>query len=116
MNPLARLLQEFPLIVLDGAFATELERRGCDLNDPLWSAKALLEQPDIIRQVHTDYFEAGADCAITASYQASVEGFQRRGLTEAQALDLIRRSVSIAREARDHFWDGPGRRNLGEIP
>ena len=108
MNPLTRMLQEFPLIVLDGAFATELERRGCDLNDPLWSAKVLLEQPDIIGQVHADYFEAGADCAITASYQASVEGFQRRGLTGAEALDLIRRSVTLAREARDRFWEGAG--------
>ena len=110
MNPLSRLLQEFPFLVLDGAFATELERRGCDLNDPLWSAKVLLEQPDIIGQVHTEYFEAGADFAITASYQASVEGFQRRGLTGAQALGLIQRSVGIAREARDRFWEGPGRR------
>ena len=108
MNPLTRMLEDYPLLVLDGAFATELERRGCDLNDPLWSAKVLLERPEIIGQVHTDYFAAGADCAITASYQASVEGFRRRGLTEAQALELIGRSVTIAREARDRFWEDPG--------
>jgi len=110
MNPLTRILQEFPLMVLDGAFATELERRGCDLNDPLWSAKALLERPDLIGEVHLAYFEAGADCAITASYQASVEGFRRRGLSEARALDLIGRSVGIAQEARDRFWADPGHR------
>lgn len=110
MDPLARMLQETPLMVLDGALATELERRGCDLDDPLWSAKVLLENPELIAAVHTDYFEAGADCAITASYQASVEGFRRRGLTTEQALGLIRRSVSLARDARDRFWEDPGHR------
>lgn len=110
MNPLTQLLRETPLVVLDGALATELERRGCDLNDPLWSARALLECPERIAAVHADYFEAGADCAITASYQASVEGFRRRGLDEDQALELIRRSVALAREARDRFWEQPRNR------
>ena len=110
MDPLAPMLRTAPLVVLDGALATELERRGCDLNDPLWSAKVLLEQPERIGAVHTDYFEAGADCAITASYQASVEGFRRRGLTTEQALGLIRRSVTLARDARDRFWEQPAHR------
>ena len=80
MNPIASILRDYPLIVLDGALATELERRGCDLRDPLWSAKVLLEAPELIRQLHLDYLLAGADGVITASYQASVEGFTRRGL------------------------------------
>src|SRR5512134_2303145 len=84
------------LVILDGGLATELERRGADLRDPLWSAKILLEEPELIRAVHLDYFRAGADCAITASYQASVEGFARRGLGEAEALGLIQRSVQLA--------------------
>lgn len=104
MNPLAPLLEQYPLLILDGALATELERRGCDLRDPLWSAKVLLENPEFIRQVHWDYFQAGADCVITASYQATVEGFLRRGLTREAALALIQRSVQLAIEARDTFW------------
>ncbi|VTP65573.1 Homocysteine S-methyltransferase [Serratia rubidaea] len=52
-------------LILDGALATELEARGCDLSDPLWSAKVLLENPTLIYQVHLDYFRAGAQCAIT---------------------------------------------------
>ncbi|HCB02202.1 MAG TPA: homocysteine S-methyltransferase, partial [Anaerolineae bacterium] len=74
MNPIEQLLQKQNIIVLDGALATELENRGCDLNDSLWSARVLMEQPDLIQQVHLDYFNAGADVAITASYQATVEG------------------------------------------
>ena len=61
MNPIATILQSHPLMILDGALATELERRGADLRDPLWSAKVLLEAPDLIRDVHMDYFRAGAD-------------------------------------------------------
>jgi homocysteine S-methyltransferase len=104
MNPIAQILSQFPLVILDGALATELERRGCDLNDPLWSAKILLEQPDVIYQVHLDYFRAGADCATTASYQATFAGFEKRGLTHAQARALIQKSVQIAMQARDAFW------------
>ncbi|MEC2112803.1 homocysteine S-methyltransferase [Bacillus stercoris] len=104
MNPIQHILDTFPLIVLDGAMATELERKGCDLNDSLWSAKILMEEPDLIKQVHTDYFAAGADCAITASYQSTFEGFAARGLSEAEARRLIKLSVSIAAEARDEFW------------
>lgn len=104
MNPIENILQKFPLVILDGAMATELERHGCDLNDSLWSAKILMENPDLIKQVHLDYFAAGADCAITASYQATIEGFVKKGLSETEALSLIQSSVRIAVKARDEFW------------
>ncbi len=107
MNPLTPILRRHPIILLDGALATELEQRGCDLRDPLWSAKVLLETPDLIRQVHLDYFLAGADGAITASYQATVAGFMRRGLSSTEAIALIQRSVRLAIEARDAFWADP---------
>ncbi len=104
MNPIQSILDHQSALVIDGALATELERRGHNLKDELWSAKILLEQPDAIQQVHYDYFAAGADCAITASYQASIEGFRKRGLSESEALTLIQKSVQIARAARDGFW------------
>jgi homocysteine S-methyltransferase len=96
-------------MILDGALATELQRRGADLNDPLWSARVLLEQPELIRAVHRDYFAAGADVATTASYQASFEGFARRGVDAAGAAQLMRDSVALAIAARQEFWnDGSG--------
>jgi homocysteine S-methyltransferase len=104
MNPIASILDHYPALVIDGALATELERRGCDLKDDLWSARILLEQPEIIKQVHLDYFKAGADCAITASYQATIEGFTKRGSTESEAIALIQKSVKLAKQARDEFW------------
>jgi homocysteine S-methyltransferase len=92
-------------LVADGALATELEARGCDLADPLWSAKVLLEQPNLIRQVHRDYFRAGATVAITASYQATPQGFVQRGIGEAKALELVALSVRLADEARSGHLD-----------
>lgn len=96
-------LAESKVLILDGALATELERRGEDLNDPLWSARVLLEAPEKIRAVHLDYFRAGADIATTASYQATVAGFARRGFSEREALNLIKRSVQLAAAAREDF-------------
>ena len=103
MNPLENLLRRKKVIIVDGALATELERRGCDLKNELWSAKVLLEQPEIIRAVHLDYFNSGADIAITASYQATVEGLAKRGLNKNEALNLMQKSVHIAQDARDEF-------------
>ncbi len=87
--------------VLDGGLATELERRGHDLSDPLWSARLLVESPAEIVEAHLAYFRAGARVAVTASYQASFEGFATRGIGSAAAIDLLRKSVGLAAEARD---------------
>ncbi len=86
--------------VIDGGLATELERAGADLSGGLWSARLLAEQPDLIRQVHAAYFEAGANIAITASYQASYSGFAKRGLSAEQTNVLLRRSIELAQAAR----------------
>jgi homocysteine S-methyltransferase len=93
-------------LVLDGGLATRLEMLGADLSDELWSARLLVEDPALIRRVHADYFAAGADVATTASYQASIPGFVRRGLDEAQAERLIRLSVELAAQARDEAGGG----------
>lgn len=103
MNPIEKVLSEFSVMVLDGAMATELEESGCNLNDSLWSAKVLMENPELIKNVHMAYFEAGADCAITTSYQATVKGFTKRGMTEQKAIELIRKSVQIATEAKEEY-------------
>ncbi len=92
-------------MILDGGLATELEARGCDLHDDLWSARVLLEEPDLIRRVHLDYLRSGADCVVSASYQATFEGFKRRRLSTEDAKRLLRRSVELARQARDFFWE-----------
>lgn len=106
-NPFSPLLTNQGFVVLDGAMATELEARGAELRDRLWSARLLLENPALVEAVHADYFAAGADVAITASYQASFAGFGARGLAAEQAADLMRLSVRLAQQARDRFLASP---------
>ncbi|GMR12840.1 MAG: homocysteine S-methyltransferase [Gemmatimonadota bacterium] len=95
------------MMMLDGGLATELEARGHDLHDDLWSAKVLLDAPEAVRQVHMDFLEAGADCISTITYQATLPGFRRHGLSEKTAIDLMQFAVQLAVEARDEFWSDP---------
>ncbi len=104
MNPLQPFLDVQSAFVLDGGLATELEQRGYRLDDALWSARLLADAPDAIRQVHSDYFWVGADCGISATYQATVPGFMARGASEAEARRLIRLAVTLVIEARDAYW------------
>jgi homocysteine S-methyltransferase len=81
------------VVVLDGGLATELERRGNDLSTALWSARLLTEDPDEIVAAHRAFAEAGAQVAITASYQAPPD-----------QPALLRRSVELARTAVGDGW------------
>jgi homocysteine S-methyltransferase len=68
------------VLISDGGLATELEARGHDLSDDLWSARLLVDAPGEITAVHAAFFRAGAVFATTASYQASFDGFAARGI------------------------------------
>ncbi|KAI4304046.1 hypothetical protein MLD38_039610 [Melastoma candidum] len=89
--------------VIDGGFATELERHGANLNDPLWSAKCLLTSPQLVRKVHLDYLDAGANVILTASYQATIQGFLAKGYSNDEAESLLTKSVEIALEAKEIY-------------
>lgn len=91
--------------VIDGGLATELESHGADLHDPLWSAKCLLSSPHLIRRVHLDYLEAGANVIISASYQATPQGFEAKGMSREEGEALLKKSVEIACEARNIYYD-----------
>jgi len=97
-------LEQQGFVMLDGALATELERHGADLKHELWSAKMLIEAPEMIRQVSQDYLLAGADIITTATYQASFEGFDKVGIDRARAGNLMQLSVDLAMLAREAFW------------
>lgn len=95
--------------VLDGGLATELERRGHDLSDDLWSARLLLEAPEEVVAAHLAFFAAGAQVATTATYQASFEGLARRGLDGDEAAAVMRRGVALAVAARERHAADTGR-------
>lgn len=97
-HPLRTAIAGGPL-VLDGGLSSRLEAQGCDLSDELWSARLLVDAPEQIEAAHAAYVRAGARVLITSSYQASFEGFARRGIERREAGGLFRRSVEVARSA-----------------
>lgn len=102
-SPIDSFIEKHGTLILDGGLATELEKMGFNLNIHLWSAQLLDSNPDAIRKVHLSYLKAGADCITTASYQASVSGFIKKGYSQKEARSLLERSVSLADEACDEF-------------
>lgn len=90
-------------LVIDGAMATELEKLGVKTDTELWSAMALIHDPQAVVAVHKRYFEVGANVAITDSYQANVPAFEAAGLTPAEGRRLITESVELAQQARDTY-------------
>ncbi len=89
-----------PLKILDGGLATELESRGHDLDDDLWSAKLLRDQPDEIVAAHQAFINAGAEVITSGSYQATLPGFRKAGMTSTEAENLLRLSIRLAKQAR----------------
>lgn len=103
MNMFEKTLQRDEPVLLDGGLATELETQGFDIAGVLWSAALLDSNPGAIVNAHRAYLDVGADCIISASYQASRQGFMSLGLSAATADQLIGSSVQLARTARDEF-------------
>ena len=94
-------LEKCGVVILDGAMATELEKRGANLKHELWSAKLLVDNPALIKEVHLNYLKAGADIITTSSYQASFTGFARQGYNYEMSRELLTLSSSLAIQARE---------------
>lgn len=88
-------------LILDGGVSSELERRGYDLSSNLWSARLLRDSPDAVVAVHRAFFQAGADIATSATYQAHEYGFRSHGMTSQEARALITSGVRLARRAAE---------------
>jgi homocysteine S-methyltransferase len=103
-----RLAAGAPL-VLDGAMGSELQRRGVwvshgatDEKLGAWSATAMRDAPEIVRQVHEDYFKVGADIATTNSFWTNSVKLGLVGLGD-KAAEYTRLAGEIAVEARDQL-------------
>ena len=82
---------------------TELDSRGVDTHDALWSALALTTAPEAVRQVHTDYLEAGARVITTNTYQATLPALLRAGHDAYLAREVIAAGARLAGEAARRF-------------
>ena len=106
-DELQRLANAQAVLISDGGLSTELEARGHDISDYLWSARILKDDPAAILDVHRAFFAAGADIATTATYQATFPGFARAGLDHRQAKSAMELGVRLAREAASEVTDRP---------
>jgi len=91
-------LEEGPPLLLDGALGTELERRGAACALPLWSARALLDAPALVRAIHADYVAAGCELLTANTFRTQRRTLDRAGLGDRTA-ELVARAVRLAREA-----------------
>ena len=86
------------LVLLDGAIGTELDRRGVDMSMPLWSARAIMDAPDILGQIHLDYLVSGAEVITANTFRTHRRNLDRAGLGD-RAVELTEQAVAIAQKA-----------------
>src|SRR3990172_7718541 len=103
---LADTLARGSIVLLDGGMGTELERRGVPMDPLVWSALAAKTHAGVLREVHEDYIRAGAQVIIANTFSTARHMLEAAGLGEETAL-LNRRSVEIAREARERVAQEP---------
>ena len=104
MGRLKELLAQKQILVLHGPLGTELEAMGYDVSGKLWSAKYLLEKPEVIQELHEIYLNNGSNILTTSTYQATIPGLEAAGLNPEQAADIICLTVQLAHQARDNYW------------
>jgi homocysteine S-methyltransferase len=85
-------------LLIDGATGTELERRGVNIALPLWSARALIDAPQVVQEVHEDYLRAGAGAVTTCTFRTHERSLARAGLG-ARARELTGLAVELAQAA-----------------
>lgn len=98
-RPLSAMIAKRRPLILDGAIGTELSRRGVDTGLPLWSARALLDAPDVLMRIHREYVDAGADIITTDTFRTTHRTFRRAGMQD-QSAELTRRAVDLVHASR----------------
>jgi S-methylmethionine-dependent homocysteine/selenocysteine methylase len=102
---LSELLNKRKLILMDCAMGTELQRRGVDISGPLWSARANIYKPDVVRHIHMDNIDTGADIITTNTFRTQARTFERanyhyNGMDfKESAREITRIAVDIAQDA-----------------
>lgn len=94
------------LVIIDGGTGTQLQAEGVPMDDVAWSARANLEQPDVVQRVHEEYIRAGAEVIIANSYAASRAALEPAGLG-GRVADVNRAAVRAALRAREAAATAP---------
>jgi S-methylmethionine-dependent homocysteine/selenocysteine methylase len=91
-------LRSGPPLLLDAAMGTELQRREANTALPLWSARALIEDPELVWTIHCDEVAAGADILTANTFRTHARTLAKAAL-EARAAELTARAVQLAHQA-----------------
>lgn len=108
-------LKENDYLVIDGGFSSQLKKYVSDIdNDPLWTARSVVDHPNHVIQVHKDFLKAGCRIILTASYQASIDGFAKYlHLSRDEAVAAFESSVRLAKKAIEESGGTPGHSLVG---
>ena len=85
--------------LLDGSMSFPMEQLGYNLKNKLWTGMALISDPDIIKNIHKDYINAGADYISTSTYQVSYDRLQNMGYQSSEIKKVFQKSVDLVKEA-----------------
>ena len=102
------------ITLLDGSIGQEIVKRSGSRATPLWSTSVMMEQPEAVRAVHLDYFNAGATIATANTYAVHVDRLARVGL-EAQHKTLLDIAMAEAVAARTAHGSGRIAASLGPL-
>ena len=92
--------QNEQVILLDGGVGRELKRRGVEVPPTIWTAKALLSDPDTVRDVHAAFIKAGADVITANNYAVVPKLLMTEGLDDRLA-ELTQLAARLANQARE---------------
>lgn len=87
-----------PPLLLDGGLGSELDRRGVDVSLPLWSARAVIEAPSTLLELHGAYAAAGADVVTTDTFRLQQRTLASAGVSQ-QSAELTTVAVHLAHAA-----------------
>ena len=85
--------------LLDGSMSFPMEQLGYNLKNKLWTGMALISDPDIIKNIHKGYIDAGADYISTSTYQVSYDRLKNMGYQSSKIKKVFQKSVDLVKEA-----------------
>ena len=100
-NIVKEKLENGKLVILDGAMGSELEKNGAQMDKKLWCGTSSIKFPEIVRKVHEDYIEAGADVITTNTYASTPISMKNYGF-ENSIEEYNKKSVLIAKKAAEN--------------
>tara|TARA_B100000131_G_C18113567_1_gene610497 strand:- start:1217 stop:2080 length:864 start_codon:yes stop_codon:yes gene_type:complete len=84
------------ILIMDGAMGTELQKRGVEVSLPLWSANANIEFPEIVKDIHKDYVDAGSDVITTNTFRSTFWTYRKAGYSDRISRELAKKGLYSA--------------------